>query len=192
MFRDRRIIILIFCIVAAVVIFSERGEILKAEAITYRHAVIDLRPMMPKLIVFLVWLAFVHAMWEIQIEGKSGWARELPCWRLNVFFRKLLGGKALTGYHTWMMFLFLTFFHGIFLFLRWNVQIECLTIGFFLWYFIVEDFLWFMLNRHYRIKKFLSKEIPWHRRWIGPLPLTYWIGGILGSILIYLGLELLG
>lgn len=80
------------------------------------------RPMRVKLILFLIWLAFVHAKWEVQIEGKAGWARELPCWRLNVFFRKLLGGKALTGYHTWMMLLFFSFFHGIFIFLKWTCR----------------------------------------------------------------------
>ena len=145
-----------------------------------------------KLILFLIWLAYVHAKWEIQIEGKAGWARELPCWRLNVFFRKLLGGKALTGYHTWMMLLFFSFFHGIFIFLDWNIRIECLTIGFFLWYFVVEDFLWFIFNKHYGIRRFFDKRISWHKRWIGPLPLTYWIGIILGSILICIGLDLLG
>ena len=107
MFRDKKSIFLIFCAVV-VVIFSGHNEIVKAEAVTYRQPVVDPKPMMLKLVLFLMWLALVHASWEIQIEGKDGWARELPCWRLNVFFRKLLGGKALTGYHTWMMLLFLT------------------------------------------------------------------------------------
>ena len=177
--------------VALVAIFIGYSQIVYARAVTYWHPVLDIKSMMVKLILFLIFLAFVHAKWEVQIEGKDGWARELPCWRFNVFFRKLLGGKALTGYHTWMMLLFLTFFHGIFIFLKWDVAIECLTIGFFLWYFVFEDFLWFILNKHYRLKRFLRKDIPWHKRWIGPLPLTYWIGASAGSVLIYIGFKLL-
>ena len=61
-------------------------------------------------ILFLLWMACVHALWEIQIEGKSGWARKLPTFRVHIFFRHLLGGKALTGYHIYMLLLFISFF----------------------------------------------------------------------------------
>ena len=191
MLKNKTDIFLILFTVIAAVIFIGHIQIANAQTVTYRHPIVAFKPMMLKLVLFLIWLAFVHAKWEIQIEGKDGWARELPCWRLNVFFRKLLGGKALTGYHTWMMLLVLSIFHGIFIFLKWNIAIELLTIGFFLWYFVIEDFLWFIFNRHYRLRRFLKKEIPWHKRWIGPLPLTYWIATLVGSALIYLGLKLL-
>jgi hypothetical protein len=54
---------------------------------------------MIKQYIFTLVLAIITALWEIQVEGKEGWAKQLPTFRINVFFRKLLGGKPLTGYH---------------------------------------------------------------------------------------------
>jgi len=141
----------------------------------------------PKLFFFLTCLAFNHAKWEVQIEGKDGWAAKLPCWRLNVFFRKLLGGKPLTGYHLWMLILFQTMFHGVYIFLPFTLESELMLQGLFMWYFIFEDIMWFIVNPHYRLKHFLQKDIEWHKRWVGPLPLSYWVMGSIGLILIWVG-----
>jgi hypothetical protein len=142
---------------------------------------------MLKTFLFLLLMAFVHAKWEVQIEGKDGWAAKLPCWRLNVFFRKLLGEKPLTGYHLWMMILFQTIFHGIYMFRVWSVGSEISLQGFFMLYFIMEDILWFIVNPHYTWKKFIKRDISWHKRWCGPVPSSYMVMGILGILLIILG-----
>jgi hypothetical protein len=139
---------------------------------------------MIKELLFLSLLAFVHAKWEVQIEGKDGWAAKLPCWRFNVFWRKLLGGKDLTGYHTWMLILFQVFFHGIYLYVPFSLKQELDLQGLFMIYFILEDVMWFIVNPHYTCKKFLSKDIEWHKRWIWFLPLSYWVMGIIGLMLI--------
>ena len=142
-----------------------------------------------KIIIFLLWLSIIHALWEIQIEGHNGWAKRLPCWRLNVFFRKLLGGKPLTGYHVYMMILFITLFHGAFLFIQWNWEAERKMIALLCWYFVIEDFLWFLLNKHYRWKNFWQQNIEWHKRWFFHLPISYWIAIILGIILFIIKIK---
>jgi len=48
-------------------------------------------------IVYTIALAIIFALLEVQVEGKDGWCRNLPTFRINVFFRKILGGKPLTG-----------------------------------------------------------------------------------------------
>jgi hypothetical protein len=70
---------------------------------------------MIKYYIFTLILAIITALWEIQVEGRWGWAKLLPTFRINVFFRKLLGGKALTGYHIFLLLLFVTVFHELFI-----------------------------------------------------------------------------
>ncbi len=42
-------------------------------------------------------LGVIFAQWEIQIEGKRGWAADLPCWRKEKgWVVRLLGGRPLT------------------------------------------------------------------------------------------------
>ena len=46
----------------------------------------------------MVFLAFILAFWEIQIEGKDGWAAKAPCWRIEKgWLVKLTGGRPITG-----------------------------------------------------------------------------------------------
>jgi len=142
---------------------------------------------MLNVILYLIALALIHALWEVQVEGKNGWCKKLPTFRINVFFRKLLGGKALTGYHLYMLILFQIVFHGRFLFESWSGDRELVTQGLFIIYFVLEDILWFIVNPHYTIKRFLQRKIEWHKRWILGLPLTYWVGIIAGVTLIILG-----
>ncbi len=138
-------------------------------------------------IFFLIITAFVHALWEVQIEGKDGWAAKLPTFRINVFFRKLLGGKELTGYHLYMLILFQLAFHAPCFFQHWSFGQELQLQAIFIWYFILEDVAWFIVNPHYTIKKFKKHQIEWHKRWIGPLPLSYWVSLLIGLLLFWLG-----
>jgi len=143
--------------------------------------------MIIKLIGWLLFLAFVHALWEIQIESKAGWARHLPTFRVNTFLTKLLIGKEITGYHLYMLLFLITIFHGIFLFRPFSWRTEATVFGLFCWYFIIEDFLWFVLNKHYRLWNFKKGKITWHKRWIFGLPVSYWWGMILGIFLLIIG-----
>lgn len=143
-----------------------------------------------KILFWVVILASFHALQEIQIEGgKGGWARHLPTFRINIFLTKLLIGKELTGYHIFMLSMFVTIFHGIFLFQPWTPKIELLVWGWLFWYFILEDFLWFVFNKHYGLNKFKKGHIPWHKRWMFRLPISYWTFGVLGGWLLYFGMK---
>jgi hypothetical protein len=142
---------------------------------------------MLKYFIFTIVVAIITALWEIQIEGGDGWAKKLPTFRINVFFRKLLGNKPLTGYHIFLLLLFITVFHGIFINELGEWRVECKVFGLVSWFFVIEDVLWFMFNPHYRLKNFCKGKIEWHNRWVWCLPLTYWWGMIIGTTLLLLG-----
>jgi hypothetical protein len=64
------------------------------------------------LLAFMVFLAFILALWEVQIEGKDGWAARLPTWRLeNAWVLKVTGGRPLTGYHVFMIVFMISMVH---------------------------------------------------------------------------------
>jgi hypothetical protein len=141
------------------------------------------------IILYLLLVSVVHAKLEIMVEGdeSGGWARKLPCWRFNVFITKLLIGKEISGYHFYLCLLFFLLFHNIFLFVPWTMNLEFFVLGSFFWYWVFEDFFWFVLNKHYGICKFRKGKILWHIRWFWGLPVSYWISGILGTLFLILG-----
>ena len=55
-------------------------------------------------LIWVLLLAYFLANVEIQIEGASGWAMNLPTWRIapNWWLDLLWGGREMTGYHAWM------------------------------------------------------------------------------------------
>lgn len=72
-------------------------------------------------LIFIVVIAAVLAQWEIQIEGKDGWAAKLPCWRKEEgLIVKLNGGRPFTGYHFWMMIFMIIMLYFPALFTDWT------------------------------------------------------------------------
>jgi len=139
------------------------------------------------ILLYILLVSMLHAQTEIMIEDKSGWARSLPCWRVNVFATKVLLGKELSGYHCYMLLLFATLFHSPFLFIPWSWFMEARVWGLFLVYWVLEDFFWFCFNKHYRIMAFRKGKISWHIRWFLGLPVSYWISLISAGVLLLLG-----
>jgi hypothetical protein len=136
----------------------------------------------------MIILALFHSLQETQIEGKAGWARHLPTFRISTFITKLLLNKEITGYHIFMLLMYITIFHGIYLFNPWTLKTEFTIFGLLSWYFIIEDFLFFLVNPHYGISKFKKGSISWHRRWIlRYIPVSYIWGTIVGTILLLIG-----
>ena len=131
-------------------------------------------------ILSAILLGIVFANLEIQIEGKSGWAADLPCWRKEKgWVVRLLGGRPLTGYHMWMSIFLILMFHFPFLFIDWYLKTELLIWGLLYGFFLAEDFAWFVFNPHYGIKKFKKAEIWWHGSWWGPVPsIYYWLAAL--------------
>ena len=145
------------------------------------------------LIAALFALAYVFAKVEIQIEGADGgWAANLPTWRiekhwmLDVFF----GGRPLTGYHAWILTFILLMFHFPLLLLwQWSWQLEARVMGSFILFWIVEDFLWFLLNPGWGWKRFCQHEIRWHKHWVMGLPTDYWTFATVSILLLVLSFR---
>ena len=134
----------------------------------------------------LAWLAFCFAKVEIAIEGEHGWASSLPTWRLppshwasRVFF----GGRPATGYHVWLQLFMLGAFHLAYLFAPVTLATELEILAFFMLFWVVEDFLWFVLNPAFGLARFKRANIPWHPRWWLGMPSEYAIFAILGVAL---------
>ncbi len=142
------------------------------------------------LLFLLAWIALLglfFAMTEIQIEGAHGWATSLPTWRiekhwlLDIFW----GGRAMTGYHAWVFPFMLLAFHlplAVTGTVSWRLEARCL--GSLMLFWIVEDFLWFVLNPAYGLAKFNPQSIPWHKHWLLGMPTDYLVFTIMGGMLL--------
>jgi hypothetical protein len=92
----------------------------------------------------------------------------------------------MTGYHAWALSFILLFFHLPFAFLgHWSWGGEARALGGLALFWATEDFLWFVINPAYGIKRFKKEHVPWHPRWIFYLPLDYWIFVPLGIFAIW-------
>lgn len=143
------------------------------------------------LLLTLAWvllLAFFFAQTEIQIEGSAGWAANLPTWRieqhwlLDVFW----GGRPMTGYHAWVFpFIALCFHFPFFLMQQWTLRLELRAIACIMIFWIVEDFLWFVLNPAFGAGHFSAAYIPWHKHWFWFAPIDYWVSLAAAGVLLY-------
>jgi len=142
---------------------------------------------------YLFLFALLLAFTEVQIEGKHGWARDLPSWRAHPgsfaarWYGRFMQGKELTGYHAGMFSLVFLVLFSPFVF---GVPVTAVAIfQIFSLYFLLivfEDFLWFIINPYFGLRKFRQAHIPWHKRWFLGLPQDYYVG-----IFLSLGFALL-
>jgi hypothetical protein len=80
---------------------------------------------------FMVFMALILALWEIQIEGKDGWAANSPGWRIEKgWLVKVTGGRPITGYHFYMTIFIIALVHLPLFFVSWSWRLECLLLGF--------------------------------------------------------------
>ena len=136
----------------------------------------------------LLALAACFALIEIQVEGAAGWAANLPTWRIkNRLYERLFPGRPLTGYHIWTLVFIALVAHLPFAFrLPWTWYGEFRAIAFILFFWVIEDFLWFVLNPHFGLRRFKPRHIAWHRHaWWWIAPRDYWIASALGLVLYY-------
>jgi len=143
------------------------------------------------LLLLLLWvllLAFFFANVEIQIEGCHGWAASLPTWRidkhplLDIFW----GGRPMTGYHAWIFsFMFLAFHFPQVLLNSFSLRIEARCLGCLMLFWIVEDYLWFVLNPAFGIDRFSPAFVPWHKQWLLGIPTDYLVFTIVGGALLW-------
>ena len=144
------------------------------------------------LFILLLWillLALFFAKVEINIEGGNGWGAGLPTWRiekhwlLDIFW----GGRAMTGYHAWVFPFIILLFHTVFFVgCQWSLKLEARIVASLMLFWLIEDFLWFVLNPHYGFRKFNKNDIPWHsHRWFIFMPVDYWIFMVAASMLLW-------
>lgn len=140
------------------------------------------------LLFFVLILSVVVAEMEIQIEGKNGWANKLPTWRVNNKVTLFILGPyhPLTGYHFFLSLLVMLFFHfPFFIGLPWTLSFELKILASFFFFWMVEDFLWFIFNRNFGLSKFKKGEIPWHTRWLFGIPYSYYKFFLLSALLYF-------
>jgi hypothetical protein len=143
-------------------------------------------------VAYVCLLAFFFANVEIQIEGGDGWAASLPTWRvenhwlLDIFW----GGRAMTGYHAWVFsFMFLIMHLPFFAGMKWDWRMELQILAGIKIFWIMEDFIWFVLNPVYGLEKFSPKHIPWHVEWIWFMPTDYLTFLTTAVIMIWVSLK---
>ena len=153
-------------------------------AISVFHGSTEIRVQHVIFAMFLFATSYVFARLEIEIEGPDGWAAKLPTWRIcNKWTNLFYGGRPLTGYHLWVQVFVLLLVHCPFAlgFVPWNWSGELRVIGYLILFFLVEDFLWFVLNPAYGLKKFRAQHIWWHApHWWWIMPRDYWVFGVIG------------
>jgi hypothetical protein len=140
--------------------------------------------------LYIFLFCLVLAAFEIQIEGKNGWAAKLPTWRPGPdqwsakIYRLIMSGKELTGYHLLVYAFVLTFLHyPYFAGQDWNWSAGLKTLAFFFLISITWDFLWFVLNPHYGVRRFRPKYIKWHKKWFLFMPSGYYFSLIISALL---------
>lgn len=138
------------------------------------------------LFIYSIILAFLLAKVEIQIEGKDGWAEKLPTWKKkNAFINFFLCGSPLTGYHAWLFSLIFFSYHLPFLIgFPWSKALELQIIAVYIFFLIMEDFLWFILNPFYGLGKFSKDQVSWHKKWLWFIPQNYILGFCIGILLL--------
>jgi hypothetical protein len=149
-------------------------------------------------VLYVIATAFAFARVEIEVEGPHGWAASLPTWRVcNRWTTIFYGCRPLTGYHLWVQVFVLLLCHlpfalGLW---AWSWGSELLIASYFILFFIVEDFLWFVLNPAFGLRRFRREHIWWHApTWWWVAPRDYWVFAALGvgSYLLSLHLRTTG
>jgi hypothetical protein len=128
--------------------------------------------------------SLLFALIEIQIEGPDGWASALPTWRYErSWTRRLLGARAVTGYHLYVHLFVLLIAHlpyalGL---VRPSMPAELRILSFVILFWVLQDFLWFVLNPAFGIRRFHPAHVWWHApNWWWIMPRDYWIFTPLG------------
>ncbi|MEZ0293915.1 MAG: hypothetical protein ACAH82_15330 [Solirubrobacteraceae bacterium] len=128
---------------------------------------------------------------EIEIEGGVGWAERLPTW----YFKRgltgrvygvVMGQRPLTGYHVYAFTIPLLILHFPYVMgVDWTLAGELRTIATYFVLAVVWDYLWFVLNPAYTVRRFRRGNVWWFEvPWIWRFPLDYYL-----SILLSIGLA---
>lgn len=140
------------------------------------------------LVAWVVVLATLFAQLEIQIEGPKGWAAGLPTWRVEnaPILQMFFGGRAITGYHVFAFsFMFCIFHLPLAMLGHFSWRMEARILGALMLFWIVEDFLWFVMNPAYGFAKLTPEHVPWHPHWLLGVPVDYLVFTLLSAALLW-------
>ena len=123
------------------------------------------------LLGYVVLLALFFAQVEIQIEGAAGWAAQ-PA---DLADRAALAARPVLGRarpHRLPRLGVLVHGAGVspaggVRRQRWSSRIELRILGALALFWIIEDWLWFVMNPAFGLVRF-APHVPWHKHWLGP------------------------
>jgi hypothetical protein len=115
-------------------------------------------------VVFVILLSIILGYLEIQIEGKYGWAKNLPTWSYN------MKGFVWTGYHISLWLFLILIVHIPFIFCKWTRVKECFVLSFLVLILLMEDAFWFLLNKNF------CGDDHWRQPKFGIFPRFFFIG----------------
>lgn len=136
-------------------------------------------------ILYILSHATIFAWLEVEMEGKHGWAVNLPTscafggwtwYHIAMNLIVLLSVAAVTrGYDSTFKNIWEKYVAGVLLYV-FRVAV----------WFCVEDIMWFVINKHYGIRKYTKHDIFWHA------DKTWFLGTILLNWFVFIGAIILG
>jgi hypothetical protein len=134
-------------------------------------------------VAFMWCWAFLLAGVEIEIEAAHGWAERLPTWYrrrgvVATVYGWFMAKRPLTGYHVFalplpLLALHLPYFWGE----DWTWGAEARTLATYFALAVFWDYLWFVLNPAYTVRRFRRGAVWWFSGpWIWRFPLDYYVG----------------
>jgi hypothetical protein len=139
------------------------------------------------MLLYVFILGFFFAKVEIQIEGSDGWATSLPTWRIeqHLLLTLFWGGRAMTGYHAWVFtFIALIFHMPLVMMGQMSWVLEGRVLAALMLFWVIEDFLWFVLNPGFGLARFNAANATWHKNWVLGAPVEYWVASLLGVLMM--------
>jgi hypothetical protein len=134
--------------------------------------------------------AFGLAGVEVEIEGGFGWAERMPTWylkrgRLGSAYGFVMGQRPLTGYHVYVFIMPLVVLNLPFVYgLDFSLAGELRVLATYFALAVVWDYLWFVLNPAYTVRRFERGNVWWFEiPWIWRFPLDYYNGIVLSIVL---------
>jgi len=129
--------------------------------------------------LYIMIYAILFSLLEIEMEGKYGWAENMPTPKFFYSF---------TLYHTIMnIIVILTLTYSL------HFNSKPLEIIFYIMaWFLIEDTMWFMLNPHYTIKGYKRENIWWQgkQEWYFGMPAQNYIGLAVMVVLAFLNKDI--
>ena len=118
--------------------------------------------------LFIFSYSTLYSLLEIELEAKEGWCKNLPT--------PVVLGKF-TLYHVLMNIIVIITLLKVYVKNKDDLAKGIFYIA--LW-FLVEDFMWFVMNPYYKIEKYKKEYIWWHARseWYYGIPEHNYIGGL--------------